>query len=393
MQQLFGYGTRRAHMMLDSCDTPRELFEKVSSGALTLEEREAEQWKQVFGLAELIGEETRRRHIDIITPDHADYPELLDSVYSKPLALYVKGDLSCLREHLPIAMVGTRHMSDYGEKAARELSGGLARAGCVIVSGLAVGVDSASHIGAMEAGGYTIGVMGCGLDVDYPSGSAPIKTAMKTRGAVISEYPLGMKSSRYTFPPRNRIIAGICRGTVVVEAGRHSGALITAQHALDAGRDVFAVPGSIYSSEHAGVHRLLQDGGGKLVTCVRDILEEYPEYLRFVIEMNRQPPTEVAEEDLGGLRAGSKKPAKKSSKKEQAAGPESPEAFVKPELPEDAPEQLRQVYRHLGENPRTTDVVAAHSGLEIGSVMAALTELEIMGFAQSYPGGFFSVAG
>ncbi|MCL2068618.1 MAG: DNA-processing protein DprA [Oscillospiraceae bacterium] len=366
MQLLFGIGSRRPHDVAEGCECPQELFETGASGGAALTAEEKARSKAAMVKARRIEEATLRKRVDIITPEHPDYPELLIGTYARPMVLYVKGSLACLKTSLAIAMVGTRKYSEYGEACARDLAQGLSKAGCVIISGLAQGIDSICHAAAIEKGGLTVGVMGCGLDVDYPPKSAPLKTLMKRQGAVISEYPLGYHADKFTFPVRNRVIAGMSRGTVVVEAPARSGSLITARLALDAGRDVFAVPGSIYSTGHGGGHKLLKEGGAKLVACAGDILEEYPEYAR----MHKTPRTGIPK-----VKAVTAKP----------------EAALKPDLPNDVRELLRQVYGHIDENPKTSDVIAGRIPAEIGDVMGSLTELEIMGFVKSHPGGFFSI--
>jgi DNA processing protein len=216
---------------------------------------------------------TLRKGCAIVTPECAEYPELLLSIYSKPAALYVRGDLSCL-EKISIGMVGTRTHSAYGREAALMLADGLGRSGVTVVSGLAKGIDTFCHEATLDAGGVTVGILGCGLDVDYPKGSLELKKRICQRGAVISEYPLGTPPLPAYFPMRNRVLSGICRGVVVVEADESSGSMITANHALEQGRDVFAVPGSIFSPRHRGTNRLIQDGA-RLVGDVEDILSEY----------------------------------------------------------------------------------------------------------------------
>jgi DNA processing protein len=185
--------------------------------------------------------------------------------------LYVRGKIKeC--DHRAIAVVGTRRASPYGRLVAETLARDLAAAGVTVVSGLALGIDSAAHQGALSAG-RTIGIAACGLDVTYPPSNHALISRVAAQGAVISEFPLGARPERWRFPARNRIISGIALATVVVEAPEGSGALITADHALDQGRDVFAVPGAVNTVQSRGTHLLLKQGA-KLVESVRDILEE-----------------------------------------------------------------------------------------------------------------------
>ena len=199
------------------------------------------------------------------------YPEPLMRIYDPPAVLFYRGKLS--RDAERVAMVGSRKMSAYGEGVARMLAEGLAEAGLTVVSGAARGIDTASHIGALKSG-RTVAVLGCGVDVAYPPENRKLLDSIAESGAVISEYGPGTSPLPAFFPARNRIISGLSRGIVVVEAAERSGSLITANLALNEGRDVFAVPGSMYSKTSKGCHRLIQQGA-KLVTDLDDILEEY----------------------------------------------------------------------------------------------------------------------
>ncbi len=201
-----------------------------------------------------------------------EYPTNLRNIHDPPPVIYVKGELFP-EDDWAVAVVGTRHASVYGKEAARRLAGDLARNGVTVVSGLAAGIDTVAHQAALEAGGRSIAVLGSGVDVVYPEQNAALARQLQEQGALVSEYPLGTKPERSNFPPRNRIISGLSLGALVVEAGVRSGALITADFAGDQGRDVFAIPGSIFQRTSEGTNRLIQDGA-KPVLCVADILEE-----------------------------------------------------------------------------------------------------------------------
>jgi DNA processing protein len=203
----------------------------------------------------------------------AALPSRLNQIHDPPAALYVRGaaDTSLL-EYPAVAIVGARACSPYGEHAARLLGRDLAAAGVLVVSGLARGVDAEAHRGALAAGGHTVAVLGCGIDRDYPAVNAPLARAIAERSLIVSEYEPGVEPSPWRFPARNRIVAGLCGATVVVEARERSGALITADFALEEGRDVFAVPGEITSALSAGTNALLKLGAAP-ATCAGDILE------------------------------------------------------------------------------------------------------------------------
>lgn len=208
----------------------------------------------------------------VLTWESPDYPLNLRNVYDPPPVLYVRGQL-LPEDDWAVAVVGTRRATVYGKEAARRLAGDLARNGVTVVSGLAIGIDSVAHQAALDAGGRTLAVLGSGVDVIYPEQNRRLAEAILEQGALISEYPLGTRPERSNFPPRNRIISGLALGVVVVEAGARSGALITADFALDQGREVFAVPGSIFQRSCEGSNRLIQEGA-KPVLAVNDILEE-----------------------------------------------------------------------------------------------------------------------
>ena len=204
------------------------------------------------------------------------YPESLKNIPQPPLALFYEGNIDFL-EYPSIAMVGARLATPYASQVLYQLIPKLVLEKLVIVSGLAKGVDRLSHELAILAGGKTIGVIGCGLDRCYPKEVSDLFQEMKQKQLVLSEYPLGTPIKKHHFPMRNRIIAGLTQGTCVIEAKERSGSLITAQLALDNGKEVFAIPGEILSGQSSGCHRLIQDGA-KCVYRMEDILEELPQY-------------------------------------------------------------------------------------------------------------------
>ena len=273
-----GLGIRGWHKLLAVFGDPKEILE---AGHQTLR-------KQVPGLSDKViaaidkkalypaAEKERERALkigaSIICLHDEAYPDLLRNIYDPPVILYVKGRVELLASTC-VGMVGARASSVYGQRIAEDLAKRLTLQGVTVVSGLALGIDAAVHRGALRGAGDTIGVLGCGLDVVYPRQNKKIYDEMFCCGAVVSEYRLGSKPEAYRFPARNRIISGLSRGVVVVEAARKSGSLITARCALEQGRDVFAVPGRVDSLKSEGTHRLLQEGA-KLVHTVDDILEE-----------------------------------------------------------------------------------------------------------------------
>jgi DNA processing protein len=206
-----------------------------------------------------------------ISRDDPAYPPLLAQTVNPPFLLFVRGTLID-NDRWSIAVVGTRQASSYGKDVTRKLVSELVAAGVTIVSGLALGIDAVAHTAALAAGGRTLAVLGSGVDQLYPQTNAQLGLSILQQGAIVSEYPLGTLPTAANFPPRNRLISGLALGVLVIEAAPKSGALITAQFAAEQGRDVFAVPGSVFSPRSEGPHRLIRDGA-TLVRCADDILD------------------------------------------------------------------------------------------------------------------------
>ncbi|ORU00417.1 Rossmann fold nucleotide-binding protein Smf [Anaerovibrio sp. JC8] len=226
---------------------------------------------------EKLAESCQKNHIKLVHKDDEAYPILLKEIFQPPHILFYKGQLN--NEWPRLAMVGSRKISPYGRAAAERFSCGLASQGITIVSGAAYGIDTESHKGALSVNGITEAVLGCGVNVVYPRSNRKLLEEIAERGAVISEYLPDSEPNKYTFPARNRIIAGMCRGTLVVEAAERSGALITVEHAISSNRDVFAVPAGIFTQGSLGCNRLIQHGA-KLVLDISDIISEYSDFIK-----------------------------------------------------------------------------------------------------------------
>lgn len=285
----------------------------------------------------------------IICYDDERYPALLKEIIDPPLLLYVSGDATLLSNQ-QIAMVGSRHATAYGLKNAEQFAHCLASAGITITSGLALGIDAAAHAGALAAKGKTLGVMGTGLQRIYPSSHKKLAQQMiEGHGAIVSEFPLAAAPIAANFPRRNRVIAGLSIGVLVIEAAVKSGSLITARFALEQGREVFAIPGSIHQPQSRGCHYLLRQGA-KLVEGAEDILEE-----------------------LGGL--------------------QMPALDRVTEVP---PSDLSPEFCHLLDQIQYTvtpiDMIIWRSGLTAGAVSSMLLTLELQGRVQSVAGGYIRTA-
>ena len=215
-----------------------------------------------------------KHNIDIISMKDKEYPSILKNIYDPPISIYIIGNKKILNLDT-IAIIGCRECSKYGSNVAKELAYNISKRGINIVSGLAKGIDSMAHIGTIRAKGKTIAVLGNGLDTIYPSENINLaKEIIKNDGAIISEYPLGEKPKKQNFPERNRIVSGISKGIIVVEAKEKSGTLITVDFALEQGRDVFVVPGNINQENSTGTNKLIKQGA-RIITHYNDVLKEY----------------------------------------------------------------------------------------------------------------------
>lgn len=291
-------------------------------------------------------EAVQRAGVRIVTFISADYPKVLLEIPDPPPFLYVRGEVRSVET--AVAVVGSRRASTYGLHTTARLAAELAGHGVTVVSGMARGVDTAAHRGALGGGGRSIGVLGCGIDVSYPPENRGLFEEMADKGALVSEFPMGTLPLAENFPRRNRIISGLCRGVLVVEATENSGSLITVQFALEQGRDVFAIPGNINSSSSRGTNRLIKQGA-KLVECVEDILEELP------------------------ARPGRNEPA-----------PPRPDFGLTP--------REASLYSLLAESPHQIDELIVKSSLTAGEVSATLLRLELKGAVMQLPGKIFAIS-
>jgi len=292
-----------------------------------------------------------QKGFQLVTMLDPSYPPLLREIPDPPPYLYVYGNLEGNKSN--IAMVGSRHATAYGLTTTRRLGEDLAQLGITVVSGMARGIDTAAHDGALMGKGKTIAVLGCGLDRVYPAENVKLYHRISEMGAVVSEFALGAKPDAHHFPMRNRIISGMSLGTVVVEASKKSGSLITARLAAEQNREVYAVPGSVQSFKSAGTHTLIKQGA-KLVEHAQDIIEELAPFAPFIQAQN-----------LHGQ--------KDTTEIETALSPDE-----------------AAVYHALEPYPVHIDDLARKTGLEPGKLSSILLQLELKGFVQQQPGKLFS---
>jgi len=348
-----GVGSILFKRFLDRFKTPEAVFRASAKELLTIE-----------GLAEKVArsicqgpfEKAVKRELyllekvggRIITLEEKVYPSRLKDIYDPPPVLYVRGEIK-KEDELSISIVGSRKTSPYGRWFTEKISQDLAQHGVTIISGMARGIDSVAHQGAIEAGGRTMAVLGCGVDVVYPRENRRLCEQIIDHGAVLSEFPMASPPEAGHFPKRNRIISGLSLGVVVVQAGKRSGSLITAGYALEQGRDVFAVPGNVGAESSQGTNQLIKEGA-KLVESSEDILEE------ILPQWKREEKVRSSAEDPGrGL-----------SKEERA------------------------LYDLLGDTPLHIDAIIREMQWEAGKVSSLLLDLELKGLVSQWPGKCFT---
>jgi DNA processing protein len=354
-----GLGARTAGKLLRTFGTPDEIF-SASLTALEAHQLPAAVAQAIHSrrpLSDAAKElaQAQAAGCRLLTWDEPEYPSRLREIYDPPPLLYIKGNAGLLNRHL-ISIVGARRPTPYGNQMAQRLAKDLADRGLVVVSGAARGIDASAHKGALaSAVGVTIGVLGCGIDVVYPKENKKVFAEIEQRGALISEFPLGTFPAPQNFPIRNRIIAGMALGVVVVEGAQYSGSLITARLAMEFGREVYGVPGNATQPSSFGPNQLIKQGA-KLVTGWEDVVEELPTPVRAEL----MPVENVSH-------------AEREALVEESLGPSE-----------------KPLYELLSlDEARHVDELVETSGLSSSEVLAALFDLELKGVVRQLPGKQF----
>jgi len=345
-------GPVRVHRLLEHFGSAQSILSATSSELMQVRgigknaSNVIANWQQNIDLGEEL-EKIRSRKINIITPEDPTYPSLLRQIYDPPVVLYSWGNLE-KSDSEAISIVGSRQATHYGRETARKFGFQLANAGLCVVSGMARGIDSAAHEGALAAGGRTIAVIGSGLGELYPRENQQLAEKISANGAVISEFPVDFPPQKRSFPQRNRIVAGWARGTLVIEAGARSGALITAAQASDSNRDVYAIPGQINRPVSEGTNRLIQQGA-KLVMDAGDVIEEMP------AEVHQLAKTRE----------------------------------IRPSSDTILSNHEKIIYAALGNNQAHIDELANQVNMRVPEVSATLLKLEIKQLVKQLPGNYF----
>lgn len=354
-----------------------------------------------------------KKNIRLLVNGEKDYPERLATIPNPPYALYVRGSLKNAESEYSTAVVGTRNMSEYGMRMAYKIAYELAAAGAAVISGMALGVDGMAHVGALEAGGDTVAVLGCGLDKIYPKTHRTLMGCIAERGALVSEYAPGTPPMSGNFPLRNRIISGLSRATLVIEGNPNSGSMLTAREAIRQGRDIFAIPGNVGAGNALGTNELIRDGA-RVALCARDIIgargidgidlnrlaeAELNSDLDIAI-LNRYGVAPAAyvsaptpREDIGGF--DQPEPPKKEIKKSPSQRKQKPkeETEADPmtnEKPSDRPSGiLGEIYESMPVGTPVSADFFERFGLDSGKLMAYIAMLEVRGYVLSTPGGTY----
>ena len=414
LQCVLGYGAREIVDICENFDDVSEIFdESIDRNDLNfISEKKLKKLKS-FNLKKAAGivDYCKRKHIEIITVDDDKYPEILRVIDNPPAVLYVRGKLPNFDEEVGIGMVGTRKCSMNGMIAASTLAFRIAQGGGIVVSGGANGIDTRCTQGALFAHKPSVIVRPCGLDYNYLRCWEDVRNRVEKCGAVISEVQPFGRVEKGAFEIRNRIISALSRGVVVVEAPKKSGVMITVRHALNYGKDVFAIPGDLGDENYAGSNKLLQEGAIPIFTAA-DVLNEYKflfssklnldnayiplneddVYLKLQKKYSKNSVTQEMEPEKQGkitaiIKTVTKKIVNEDVKKE-AIKPQRVKLEV---LPFEADDNTKNVYNCLGKEPMSVDLISEKSGLDASDVMFALTELEINDVITSLPGGRFEI--
>ena len=400
----FPPANRRMLLALEHMD-PEALYEKRQDPGLPfLTSADLHRLRTVsLASAEKVLTDCQKLEVELLTMEDPAYPRRLREIDSPPPVLYYQGDLSNLDDALTIGVVGTRRVSDYYRRATGNISYQLARAGAVIVSGCAVGCDEYGHRGALRAGGRTVGVLACGFGVNYPAETRELREAMLQRGgALISELPPGTGKDSGYFRIRNRLIAALSEGVLVTQVPVRSGALLTADHAVEQGKELFCLPpNDIFSPDCMGSASLIRDGA-RVIFSARDILDEYLERFGPAVDQQRLPAENMTPPSVGRRTAVRSKPdpAAVSAEKpeevtvpqpeEQPAAPAAPQPEETPVSPAPLPEELsenqRKILKRLEEGPAHVEDLLTCVEAAPYELLALLTELELLGLVRALSG-------
>ncbi len=394
LQGALGYANKKAKAIVDFFGDARTVYEADSKTlkaagvkVLTpkvigrLKDEDIEKYYDTYDFC-------KSHKIHIITPAGEYYPKRLREIENLPLVLYVRGDYTCLTSEKAIAVIGSRTPSEYGEEAAREIVKGLCQEGVLIVSGGALGIDSVAHTSAIENGGKTVLVMGCGHGSGYLPQNSDLRKSVAQNGALVTEYPPYTNVGQNTFPQRNRIISGMSTGVVIAEAAQFSGTFSTARHAIRQGREVFVLPGDIKSGNFEGSNQLIIEGAKPVFSAENILYGDKKDDLS--VEKNGKPFENILKESSFSKRKTKKKTAEKAPVKEKGENiiDREAESIDKEEKKSEKIQKINMetisknagiVYNIMSDGICDFDGIVRQSGIQVNKVLSALTELEMKG--------------
>ncbi|NMA79273.1 MAG: DNA-protecting protein DprA [Clostridiales bacterium] len=385
--QVLGSHNIKSMQLIDKYGDVEEVYHVIKDGKeKSLSKTEQKNAKKVrIEQSEKIIEQCERTGVDIITIEDEKYPNRLKGIYNPPIVLFCMGDISFIDNEVTITVVGTRKPSHYSLQVAREICGNLANIGAVLVSGFALGIDSVAHGEALSHREKTVAVLGCGIDYDYPSSNTKLKRIIAKNGAVISEFLPGTPPLGANFPQRNRILSGLSLGTLVIEAHKRSGALITAELSIQQGRDLFCIPpADLFDSRYSGVIRFLRDGAIPVFSHLDILYEYYENFSHKLTASNPYSDYSITPQESSVFNTSEKSSSKRKPKKKTAG--------VKKDIPyNDLDEDQTRIVKLLSDRSYLADELSVMLEMPIDMVLTAMTELEIMGIVKAESGQRYSI--
>lgn len=385
----FSPANEKPNEIISIYETPKSFYEAFSKNSYCLNFLSKSDITKLKKITLAYAQEVLNKAFSLKMQVHCQkdklFPKRLLNIYGAPLVIYVYGDISGIDDEVSIAIVGTRNISNYGDVLTKNMAFEIAKAGGIVVSGCALGADTSALVGALKAGGKTIGVLASGLDVDYPKENRHLKAHIIKRGALISEMPPSTPAHAFLFPLRNRLISALSLGVLITEAPRLSGSLITLNHAISQGKDVFCVPPyNVFDVSCSGVIQPLRDGAIP-VFCANDVLLEY--YSSYPQKLNK---AKVIESYIKIQKANTPSTNKKTEKEKIKQKPKPIIENKLPSPPDDYSGEKLQIFNALSFDPLSVEIIAAKTNIPLNKIYPVLTELEILGIVCSHPGARYS---
>lgn len=393
LQKALGQGSDRLPFILSKFSSASKVYAAGDEGRKSsgiFNERELRLLKNTsLQSAKAIYEKCIRENITVITPNMDVYPKILRNIPTPPFVLYVKGRFPDFDNTPAMCIVGPRKVTDYGYKCAYSLGGRLSRAGFIIVSGGAMGSDTAAHQGAILNGGVTVAVLANGFGDNYLAQNEELRKTIQSKGCLITEYPPYTRVTKQAFLFRNRLMSGLAQGVIVVEAGERSGALITSRHAVEQNKDIFVIPGNPGLPQYVGSNKLIRDGAKPLLE-LEDIFSEYENRLKGKISLQNAVASPLAKMVKYKPQNSPSRSVNKDKTDEKNHTKQDTNQIIKKILPENLSKNAKIIYNQLDKQVFTCDDLLSPT-MNSNYILSALGELELFGFIKSLPGGRYTL--